>query len=859
MPAAAQEPDFPIDYFVSRRGAAGDVAVEVAEVLESAGYKVCVQDFDIPLGANFVAAMHDALKSARHFVGLLTEDYDSSVYTREEWTSFFALSRTSGNKRRLAVLRIEEVEPPGLFASIVYGDLVGVTNRQKRREIILATAEGRSVGRRRGNHIFHGVPPRNPDFTGRISLLAALHEKLDSVEKPAAITQATQAAIYGLGGVGKTSLAIEYTHLHIDDYAGIWWAAAENRTILIANLAELAGVLDSRLANEPNAEKAARAALATLANHERPWLLVYDNVADPHEIRDLRPSKGAKLLITTRHPDWGGYATELEIDVLEPSEATEFLLRRTDRTDSKGAADLAATLGYLPLALDHAGAYVVSAAINFDEYTRRYQELITKAPKGSLSTAATFDLAIKRAKELDENSEKLLGVFCVLAPERIPLDLIGTSVISEHERDEAMGALFTMSLIRKDNLSGGGMAVSVHRLVRTAMRARLAAAKKLAYTLTTATAQLISIFPREELMDPKLWPLCDRLLPHALELSRDLDNRSKYTVTLLQAAGTFLQERGAYIQGEQACRDGIALAEKLFGRKHVAYAVALHTFARTFHGHGRILEGEAACREAIKIFGNRDDESLAIVLDTLGGLLNECARNTEAELYHRRAISILRKKFGPQNRRIAGPLMNASSTLLDLGRFSEAEQLLREGITIASTTFGRESYFLVNANHNLATLLLTAGRAREAETIARDSIAETEKLYGRKHLSFALSLVTLAMTLRNTDRAPDAEPLLREAIEIIINTVGSEHVDLGFARASLSKLLATDGRQAEALEEVSQSLDIHNKSLCDGVLRNRRYAIELSDALDLVGRKADGDEIRLRYGLAPKPAAIDPP
>lgn len=383
------------------------------------------------------------------------------------------------------------------------------------------------------------------------------------------------------------------------------------------------------------------------------------------------------------------------------------------------------------------------------------------------------------------------------------------------------------------------------------MRARLMAAKKLAYTLTTATAQLVSIFPKE-LVDPKLWPVCDRLLPHALELGRDPDNRSKFTVILLQAAGAFLQERGAYVQGEQACRDGIALAEKLFGRKHHAYAVALHTFARSYRGLGRISESEAACREAIQIIQSRDDENLAILLDTLGALLNDCARNTEAEPYHRRAISILRKKFGPQNRRVAGALLNASSTLLDLGRFSEAEQLLREAISIATKTW-RESYFLVRANNNLARLLVATGRAREAETIARDAIGEKEKLYGRKHLVFATSLVTLAMTLRSTDQALDAEPLLREAIEITINAVGPEHVDLGFARASLSKLLATDGRQAEALEEVSQSLEIHNKSLCDGVLRNRGYAIELSEALDLVGRKADGDEIRLRYELAPKP------
>lgn len=76
----AKEPDFPLDFFISHRGSVGGVAVEVADVLDEAGYKVRVQDFDFPLGSNFVAAMHDGLTHARHFIGLLTEDYDTSPY-----------------------------------------------------------------------------------------------------------------------------------------------------------------------------------------------------------------------------------------------------------------------------------------------------------------------------------------------------------------------------------------------------------------------------------------------------------------------------------------------------------------------------------------------------------------------------------------------------------------------------------------------------------------------------------------------------------------------------------------------------------------------------------------------------------
>jgi tetratricopeptide (TPR) repeat protein len=848
MPNEPNELEFPYDFFVSRRGIAADAAIEVADVLESAGHKVLVQDFDIPFSANFVAAMHEAVKSARHFVGLLTEDYDVSPFTREEWTAFFAVSRPTGGKRRLVILRVQDVAPPGLLASIVYGDLVNVTDREKRREIILTTAEGRSIGKRRGNQIFHGVPPRNPDFTGRADLLASLHQMLNLAGKPAAITQ---AAIYGLGGVGKTSLAAEYAHLHVDNYAGIWWVAAENRTILITSLAELAGVLDSRFANESNTEKAARAALATLAQHERPWLLVYDNVSDPDEIRDFRPSKGAPLLITTRHPDWGGQANELEIDVLERGEAIDFLLKRTDRSDDGGAALLAEALGYLPLALDHAGAYVTSAAISLSEYARRYQDLIARAPKGSLSTAATFDLAIEKAKEDCEDAEKMLGFFSVMAPERIPLDFVDNSIISERQRDEAMIALSSVSLIKRDNIPNGEIAVSIHRLVRAAMRARLVSTKRLAQTLTSATARLVAMFPKN-LEDPKSFPRCERLLPHALALGRDPENRSKFTVILLHAAGTSLGERGAYTQSESICREAMVIAEKIFGRNHPGCVPVMQSTANTLTRLGKLSEAENLCRSAIQIYTRKrsgDDETLAVLLGTLGGILSSANRQSEAISYHLRAISILRKKFGVKNRKLMGALSNAGIALQGSERPSEAEDFFREAISLSEKSFGSETREIVNAQSNLAELLREMGRHGEAEEIAIKALQGNERLFGRKHPGVAASMANFALILRDTGRIAAAETLFREAIEILIESIGHEHTDLGFVHAALSRLLVTNGRQADATDHASQALAIHTKNLDTGLLWSKRCATELWLALDGTGHVSDAADVRTRYQL----------
>src|SRR5262245_12531777 len=123
---AAVEPERQVDYFISRRGASAIVAQEVADVLRAADYSVLVQDHDIPTGANFVLAMHDALKRCRHFVALLSKDYDSAPFTLDEWTNFYAIAAQSGGDRRFILLRIEDCNPQGLFSAVVFGDLVGI-------------------------------------------------------------------------------------------------------------------------------------------------------------------------------------------------------------------------------------------------------------------------------------------------------------------------------------------------------------------------------------------------------------------------------------------------------------------------------------------------------------------------------------------------------------------------------------------------------------------------------------------------------------------------------------------------------------------------------------------------------------
>src|SRR6266480_2884752 len=156
------------DFFLSRRGSVAPIAREVTDVLTEKGYKVGVQDYDIPFGASFVEVMHEAVKNSRDLVILFTHDYEQSPYTRKEFTSFEAERAQSAEERHIIVLRCEDTPLRGLLADSVYQDLVGIEDHEERKRRIIAAAERQSQAASPAPRPFIGVPPRIASFTGRV-------------------------------------------------------------------------------------------------------------------------------------------------------------------------------------------------------------------------------------------------------------------------------------------------------------------------------------------------------------------------------------------------------------------------------------------------------------------------------------------------------------------------------------------------------------------------------------------------------------------------------------------------------------------------------------------------------------------
>ncbi len=801
-----------VDFFISRRGASAEVAQEVASALEGAGHSVFLQDYDIPRGGNFVVAMHEALKRCRHLVVLLTKDYDQSQFTLAEVSHFIAAAARADGARRLVVLRVEDCVPEGLFAAHVFTDLVGVDDPQARRNLILAAAEGRAVASKPRPRIFEQVPARDPNFTGRDQSLARLHHLLREADASASMAQ---VALHNLGGTGKTALATEYAHRHAGSYSGVWWVRAEGRTLLIASLAALAGRLDPSLADEPDQEKAARAGLHRLGRSALPFLLVYDNVDTPATLRDLVPTAGARVLITSRWADWMGRAIEMKLGLFGEESAAEFLQKRAGRSDTAGAAKLAAALGHLPLALDHAGAYCRLTGSSFDAYHQKIDLRIARAPTGvayPASVAATFGLAIEQIVATHPQAETLLGCLAFLAPDRIPLDLVVSAVADEDERAEALMALAGVSLLEHDH-TGSAPAVSVHRLVQAAMRTRLA--DRLPAHAERATLCLAQAFPELAYGNPQVWPQCAELLPHVLALA-DCYRIGKREVSeaggrLFDAAAGYLHARGAYGEAEPLFRTAVAVKERLHGRSDPRFANAL---------------------------GN------------LALLLQETGRTKEAEAYYREVIATEEKALGREHPDLARSLNNLANLLHDTGRSAEAEPLLREAIAIKEKLLGREHPSLATSLNNLANVLRSMGRTAETELLYRDSIAIQEKAFGHDHPHVATSRHNLGVVLREAGRYDEAESLLRDAVAIWSATLGPDHAQPARGKCNLAVLLLAISRPEEALACAQAALDTHEKMLAADHSWRIESALTCADALAALGRHADADVLRRRYGTA---------
>lgn len=625
-------------------------------------------------------------------------------------------------------------------------------------------------------------------------------ETLSKKQGQAAISQAIQ----GMGGVGKTRLAIElgWKAVESGDFKSVLFVIADSPEALQSNLADLAVRPLGMMKREEMTDVPAtyERVLHHLESTDD-WFLILDNVDTEEAAQAVRENlprlTRGRLLATTRQHGLIGLEP-VPLGKLNTEESAQYLLdAANERTpnedrDEEDAKTLAANLDGLPLALEQAKSYINYRRGTFSEYLEDWEERrerVLSWDKGMddslLPVAMTYDRSVDLLAPL---SKAILRLCAFLSPEPIPMFLFEgekadarlekaiellkeedgfSETTSEIEAPrDAIGELANLSFIDREPEG-----FSVHRMVQESVRIKIPEGARRDWI--DCALNLINNATPIGAEDPRTWSIYDAIKSHAMEVTRLADNMTipEPTARLMAQIGIYLGAKDNHGQAEPLIRRALKIDERTYGASHPLVASHLNNLAGNLRAMNRLRESESLIRRAmeidIQVFG-KDHHSVARDLSNLAIALQGTNRPLEAETLVRQALEIIRATYGEDHPEVAIYLNNLAKSLEMQNRLVEAENLVREGLKIRESAYDHNHPELARSLNQLAWLLLRMNRLADAEVLMRRALSIDEISFPGGHPIVARDLTNLAGLLRDTGRPIEAEPLMYRALDLLL-------------------------------------------------------------------------------------------
>ena len=697
------------------------------------------------------------------------------------------------------------------------------------------------------------LAPRPVFLDGREGLLTNLDARLAAGEGNSG---PRVVALCGLGGVGKTSVAVEYAYRHLAEVGVAWQFPAEDPAVLVPAFAELAAQLGVREVLDVRDPVAS--VHGVLAVYENEWLLVFDNASDRASVVAFVPPAGrGRVLITSRDQIWPpGQA--LDVPVLDPEVATEFLVSRSGDRDRQAASELAEELGRLPLALEQAGAYIQATGDTLAGYLasfrQRRPEMLARgeATGYDRTVAATWSLAFGRLCQSAPGASGLLRLLACCAPEAIPVRLLlqprpglagrfggEMGVLARLLEDplavgDAVAALRRYSLVTP--VADGS--VLVHRLVQNVMLDQMPA--DLAGQWRQAAAALIEAAIPEDTELPRAWHACAALLPHAkAALADDSDGIARIA--------TYLGSSGNFAAAQDLQRRVLDARERILGPKHPGTLTAWHQLAFWTGAAGYRAEARdqfaALLPVQVRVLGPEHPDTLA-TRHQLARWTGHSGDPAAARDQFAALLPAEERVLGPEHIATLGARYQLARWTGEAGNPVGARDLFAALLPVEERVLGPEHTRTLFARANLARWTGEAGDPAAARDLFAALLLVDERVLGAEHpRTLGIRYQLACWTGRAGDPAA-ARDLLGALLPTLELALGPEHPETLTTRSNLATWTGKAGDPAAARDLFAGLLPVEERVLGPEHPHTLADRNELAYWTGLSGEVADvGDQL----------------
>jgi hypothetical protein len=595
---------------------------------------------------------------------------------------------------------------------------------------------------------------RNPDFVGREVELQKITVAIKNGQGAAVVAA-------GLGGVGKTQLAVEWVHRYGYYFqGGVFWLDFSEAGSIPLSIAAAGKGYRWRRYDQLNLEAQVEAVCAAW-QAETPTLLIFDNCEDTALAQTYAPkNSGARVLVTSRDQTWGQKVRgmrQIAIKTLPRPDSIELLQRLRPDLDPAIANAIAGEVGDLPLALHIAGSFLAHYATATQGNPATYLEQlqasnpiaqlgkqgerldkrkVAQPTRHSQDVERTFRISMERLAT-EENSDLshilllLMAQFALGVP--LPVAWLMSALPEGTDELDASDALDRLVAVGLAEAPQAGF-LRMHRLVAQVV---IGATEAERVTVTISQSEDILLEVKPEYGHPDFVVQMEEWLPHARHIAtRALLRRDERAGLLSNWVGYLLQHLGLYSEAKYFFENVVDIYRAVLGARHSDTATSLNNLAGLFYAQG--------------------------LYERALPLLEE-------------ALVIRREVLGAQHPDTASSLNNLAELYREQGEYERALPLYEEGLAILSEVLGARHPNTATSLNNLALLYDAQGANERALPLYEEALAITREVLGARHPDTAIRLNNLAGLYEGQGSYDRALPLYEEAVSILVERLGVEH------------------------------------------------------------------------------------